>query len=262
MSSKTSMLFMSQLGAVQFIILTLIAMLIYPGGSMLNPTSEHYSFHNNFFSDLGRTKSISGEENMEGYVLFTTAMIIAGASITLLFKTSGSLYNGEVFSLATKLGMLSGLFIALTGIIPVDTQLHWHQIMIFTGFLLTFLAVGIYSFQFLKTKNEYQINGKYLSILSFIILIYLGIMLWGPKMDTYFGLTFQVMAQKFVVYCLIIILFIHSSSYRSTLLPRNFFDNTENLAFIKKMELQRQKIMVDFNQAASIVLRDLPGNFR
>ncbi|MDQ2713331.1 MAG: hypothetical protein M3Z08_00285, partial [Chloroflexota bacterium] len=37
-----------------FLLLTVIAMLLYPGGTMANHHSQGYTFFLNFFSDLGR----------------------------------------------------------------------------------------------------------------------------------------------------------------------------------------------------------------
>ena len=42
-----------------FIILQIISMISYPGGTFFNPQSEGYSFTRNFLSDLGRTRSFS-----------------------------------------------------------------------------------------------------------------------------------------------------------------------------------------------------------
>ena len=40
-------------GCIQFVVLTVIAMVFYPGGTHGDPTTKGYSFFRNFFSDLG-----------------------------------------------------------------------------------------------------------------------------------------------------------------------------------------------------------------
>ena len=70
---------------IQFIILTVIAMLIYPGGTQTDPSSEGYSFWRNFFSELGMTVTESGASNPIGAVLFFAALTGAGMALILFF---------------------------------------------------------------------------------------------------------------------------------------------------------------------------------
>jgi hypothetical protein len=46
--------------SVQFLLLTAIAMLVYPGGAVYEPDASRYLFFRNFFSDLGATVTPSG----------------------------------------------------------------------------------------------------------------------------------------------------------------------------------------------------------
>ena len=50
-------------GCGQFIFLTVIAMLIYPGGTRSDPDAPGYTFFHNFFSELGFTVTRSGAPN-------------------------------------------------------------------------------------------------------------------------------------------------------------------------------------------------------
>ena len=43
-----------------FVVLNIIAMLSYPGGTFLDDATTGYSFTRNFLSDLGRTLSYDG----------------------------------------------------------------------------------------------------------------------------------------------------------------------------------------------------------
>jgi hypothetical protein len=45
--------------AAQFIVLTAIAMAVYPGGAVYRRGSDGYLFFQNFFSDLGATSTYS-----------------------------------------------------------------------------------------------------------------------------------------------------------------------------------------------------------
>jgi hypothetical protein len=56
--------------SVQFLILTALAMWVYPGGAVYEPEATHYLFFRNFFSDLGATRTPSGHANLSSHLLF------------------------------------------------------------------------------------------------------------------------------------------------------------------------------------------------
>ena len=49
--------------AAVFIIFNLVAMQLYPGGTIHNPHSANYHLTQNFFSDLGRAVADNGVQN-------------------------------------------------------------------------------------------------------------------------------------------------------------------------------------------------------
>jgi hypothetical membrane protein len=52
-------------GTLQFLVLTVLAMLVYPGGTIHHPEFEQYNFLYNYFSDLGRTYTFdSGQSHL------------------------------------------------------------------------------------------------------------------------------------------------------------------------------------------------------
>jgi hypothetical protein len=53
--------------SVQFLLLTAIAMLVYPGGAVYEPDASRYLFFRNFFSDLGATITPSGRPNLASH---------------------------------------------------------------------------------------------------------------------------------------------------------------------------------------------------
>ena len=62
----------------QFFALTIAAMFLYPGGAKYHLATEHYLFLQNFFSDLGATRTYSGKPNMLCASLFILVQIQAG----------------------------------------------------------------------------------------------------------------------------------------------------------------------------------------
>lgn len=69
-----------------FFVLTIIAMVLYPGGSVSSPESQRYSFFFNFFSDLGQTHvgyGSSGAANLPSMFLFGLALTTTAAGLVL-----------------------------------------------------------------------------------------------------------------------------------------------------------------------------------
>ena len=56
--------------AILFVVLTIVAMFLYAGGTGTDPDSAGYSFFHNFFSSLGLTIAPNGEPNRASAVLF------------------------------------------------------------------------------------------------------------------------------------------------------------------------------------------------
>ncbi len=66
------------IGCLLFALLTFLAMLIYPGGSVDDHASPGYSFSHSFLSNLGMLTSLSGEPNWASAILFFTPWLQPG----------------------------------------------------------------------------------------------------------------------------------------------------------------------------------------
>ena len=64
MNTKFWIIKMPKYSIIIFCILNIIAMILYPGGTLHDPDQIGYSFTRNFFSDLGTTISYSGANNI------------------------------------------------------------------------------------------------------------------------------------------------------------------------------------------------------
>ena len=51
-------------GIFLFVILNFISMVIYPGGTIIEPETKGYSFFYNFLSNLGESTAKNGEDNI------------------------------------------------------------------------------------------------------------------------------------------------------------------------------------------------------
>ena len=79
-----------------FVLLNIVSMLSYSGGTYMNNKNFGYSFTQNFLSDLGRTMSFSDEINFFSAQFFNMSLILAG-SVFVFFYFHAIPVNFEKF---------------------------------------------------------------------------------------------------------------------------------------------------------------------
>ena len=89
------------IGAIQFIIIPIIAMFFYGGGTAWDPAAEGYIFWQNFFSDLGRTFAYNSVENAISSLLFNGSLGLFGVALVLLYSASFRLFSSLLGYLIT-----------------------------------------------------------------------------------------------------------------------------------------------------------------
>lgn len=166
--------FLGIIGCLQFIIITIIAMLFYPGG---------YSFWDNFFSHLGFTKSANnGQPNTISFMLFITTMTITAIfsipfwlSIRTIFTETKKLrYTSWI---GTIIGLTSCPFVILIALTPGDIMRAQHILVTMLFFLLFALAIIVYSIAILFNK-EYENLYAYVGFaMAILLLLYMSIFL-------------------------------------------------------------------------------------
>lgn len=199
----------TMIGCIQFVLLTSIAMLIYPGGTRADPTTSGYSFFNNFFSDLGLVVSLSGQANTGAFILFTLALTLAGLGLILFFLAAPVLFRNRPTKLFSIFGSIVGVFsgLAYIGIAytPADLNLEWHQIYVPLAFGTFLVVVVLYTLAiFLETNYPNRYAFVYL-VFALLLAAYMWLLLAGPQdMHT------QATGQKIIVYAQIICMFIQT----------------------------------------------------
>ena len=207
--SKKDIFPLSVLGAIQFVLLTLIAMIVYPGGTRLDQTTPGYSFFSNFFSDLGRLEALSGDPNILSALLFIIALSGLGLSFLGYFLIIPDVFidteeERRYSNIASILGKCSVVAFIGIAFAPADIFPLIHDLLVFTGFTLVAIVSGI---AFLLTRNDERFSKSYtiiFLILFFVILCYGGLSLFIPTIVTETHLTIRVTTQKVVVYTLLI----------------------------------------------------------
>ena len=159
----------SVIGGLQFIFVTIIAMIVYPGG---------YSFFFQTFSYLGLVNSATnGADNTISRLLFIIACSIAAFSLVPFWIIAPSLFSEKNITkymslLGSACGVISSPFLVLLAIIPGDTNYVEHIIATNIFFLLFAAAILIYSIA-IFLNDDYQNMYAYVGIVfSIFITLY------------------------------------------------------------------------------------------
>ena len=188
--------------AIQFLVLVAIAIAVYAGGSPWHPEAPGYGLTDNFLSDLGMTRTWSGHTNTTSSILFGIALASVGLTLIAFswtwrefsFDRGRARFAGAA---SAVLGTASG--IAFTGIActPFDRLLFWHNAFVLGGFGLLLgyvIALAIAMAANGATRVQTAVNLAYVAL----VVGYVALIFFGPRLDTEGGHRTQVIGQKAV----------------------------------------------------------------
>ncbi len=190
--------------AAAFLLLTVIGMLVYPGGSRYDREVDHYVFLANFFSDLGATRTQSGDSNLLACVLFILALGALGAALINFWPAARCISRGTsthrgAVVMAQVMPMLAGLCFIGVAAVPHNMNMALHLALVKSAFLLLIGFIGPLTYLlmvFRWPRRDFWIGLAYLIILvAYVINLFAG-----PSLRTPWGYSFQVVAQKVIVY--------------------------------------------------------------
>jgi len=194
------------IGSALFVVLTIIAMFIYPGGSLTDPTTKRYSFFSNFFSELGFLVTKGGAVNTPSAILFIFSLTLAGLGLVLFFLAFPQFFRetkaGQTLSLlGSVFGMLSGLCFVGVAWAPGDVNLDMHVFFVMWAFRLFPAAVFFYVFAIFREQKYPKAYGWVFIIFGLLLVAYIFLLEFGPSaMDSYTGQVIQAVGQKVIVY--------------------------------------------------------------
>ena len=203
------------LGILVFISLCVIAMVYYPGGTIIDSTTVGYLFFYNFLSNLGEWTAKNGEPNFFSAYLFNTSMLVLALSYSLFYfnflkviiNRSKNLLLKSILIMSISISILGFIFVAIFSSDPDTFSLHILFVKI--GFYSLFIhciiqAIFIYS---IKLPNNLLFN----STLIFTIIMFLFVLMmeFGPNpFENNESLFIQVTSQKIIVTSILIYFFI------------------------------------------------------
>ncbi len=202
-------------GCVQFILLTVLAMFLYPGGTHADQDTAGYSFWTNFFSDLGRTRTFSDQSNTASMVLFVIALSLASLALGIAFAAMPRLFSGSrrthYLSIAGSVfGVLSALAYLGIASCPSNLNLSLHRLFVYIAFCSFLLVVVLYSAAIFLNKDYPNLYAFTYLGFALILAAYLVLLFGGPDVETEGGVRIQATGQKIVVYAEIICMFVQS----------------------------------------------------
>ena len=153
-----------------FITLVIFGSLNYNGGTFKNPDLEHYSFSQNYLSDLGRYSTYSGEKNTIPFYSFNIGLLILSCIFSLYFLYLPNLYddNSKMLLLSRYgglCGFLGSLCFAGVAFTPSDLLFNLH--VFFANWLFRLLCGTIL---FLSISLLFK-NKKSIMLSSLFLLI-------------------------------------------------------------------------------------------
>jgi hypothetical protein len=218
-----------------FLVLTSLAMVFYPGGTRSAPGTKGYLFFENFFSELGLSRTYTGGPNNVSFFLFTAALALAGLALTLYFIISPSLFWDSritrVLSLfGTFFGIISGLSFIGVAFTPADLYLEPHQLFVQLAFTTFLVAVVFYALAILLNRSYPNIYALVNITFGALLGAYIWLLFFGPSTNTSSGLMIQVAGQKIIAYAAIISVFIQAYGSRSMVVIQSEEKRAEKLS--------------------------------
>lgn len=194
--------------------LALLAMLSYPGGTLLDHSTHRYHLFQNFLSDLGMTVAYDGRANGIGALLFVASLT------TLVFGLGGALlgfvrlYTSSRARPFVRAAMTLGVIVALSflgvAVTPENRVLDLHVRLTFFAFRVFPLVPLLLA---IASRRDARIPKRLTTgwiVLTVVLSVYVVVLGWGPDLTTVGGLTTQVVSQKLVAFLAISILFVQS----------------------------------------------------
>ncbi len=191
-----------------FLILTGIAMLFYPGGTMTDQHVHGYAFFSNFLSDLGRTATPAGQDNLVSRLLFMLALIIGSFGIMLLFAAFTQFFTSPgtarwLSRLAAACGLITGLCFIGVAVVPLDRYGLLHNLFLYTA-SLTFIVAYLLLFLAVLLTPRFPRRCVYVfAVFAFLIagslLVFILTLFFGPVPGTLAWEIIHATGQKIIV---------------------------------------------------------------
>jgi hypothetical protein len=180
--------------ALQFVVLTFIAMRLYPD----------YRFDGHMFSHLGVTRTWEGQSNYASFGVFLFAVVVLGAAL-IGFAAAWRDYafdlgRGRRTGIASQIfGTLSGLCFIGVGLAPMDRVLDLHNalVVIAFGFLLACSACMTVVWWRNGGPRSVLVGG---GLYAALLVAFFAVSIWVVTTDLWKHFRILIIAQKIAIY--------------------------------------------------------------
>ena len=202
------------IGILLFVILNFISMLVYPGGTIIEPDTKGYSFFYNFLSNLGEWTAKNGEDNTVSAYLFNSSMLILALSYFLFYVTflriqlkfnRNKILNFLSFS-TILISLISFVLVAVFSADNSTFDIHVFFVKVAFRFLLIHCFIQLFIVFKSKLSKIMLVSA---SLFCIILLFFIIVMEYGP--NPFFdnqSLFIQVFSQKMIVISILIYFFV------------------------------------------------------
>lgn len=206
-------------GCIFFIVLTAVAMFFYPGGTASDPTTRGYVFWMNFFSDLGRTQARNGQPNPIAAAMFFAALVGAGLALIAFFGAFAQFFGRTRVERALAwggscAGIVAGACFIGVACVPANWNSALHTQFVYGAFEAFTLAALVYFIVLLRASDYPKRFAAVFGVFAILLLLYLGLLFFGPTLKTPEGVMIQVTGQKLIVYASVISVLIQAVGAR------------------------------------------------
>ena len=206
---------LGMISTLLFLIFTAIAMFAYPGGTRNDPTTDHYQFFFNFFSDLGLTKAHNGESKWVSLLLFSGGLGLAGAAFIAFFAVIPKWFQDDprtkLFArIGSVFGMISAASMVGIALTPADILLDAHLVAVKSAMVTFQFAAIFYAIAIFRRKDFPNAFVIVYGVFSVILIYYNWLLFFGPPADTNSGLIQHCAGQKVLVYSMSLTLIVQS----------------------------------------------------
>ncbi len=154
------------LGAAQFVVCSIIAMVLYPGGTIETKATSNYRLSQNYLGDLGREVALNNKDNETGSRIFNGSLILLGVcSIPFfLFLPTHAADRIGWLSVAAIFGVVSSILMIMMGSSPADISPFTHFVALFFWVVTTFFCTSIHAGCMLTSKESPALGMALISV--------------------------------------------------------------------------------------------------
>jgi hypothetical membrane protein len=190
--------------------------LLYPGGTVLDPSTRGYSFTHNFLSDLGSTVAFNDGPNTLGALLFDVAMIVGVLVLASTFVAGVRLLStaprGAAFA---RLAGAAGAFVCVgyvgVALAPLDRAFRLHRVSSLLALYSFPVATALLAVATLRDGRFRPRAMLGWATLTVVLVSFIAMAHLGPSVATERGVMAQVIAQKIMALTVLAVLWVEST---------------------------------------------------